>query len=63
MNQYKNNAKGEQTLQDTPVDGLYRYYGTASQVTNNYICLGSTVDDKCQDGNDMYRIIGVIVLI
>ncbi len=55
INDRYNNA----ALQDDPVDGLYRYYGTKDQVTNNYICLGPTFEDTCQDGNDMYRIIGI----
>ncbi len=52
-------ADKNNTLQDTAVDGMYRFKGTASQVTNNYICLGPTAEDTCQDGNDMYRIIGI----
>ena len=42
------------------VEGLYRYYGTAAQVTNNYICLGDENPDVCKTNtNNMYRIIGV----
>ncbi len=59
LDKYATGATGVKTLQDDLVDGLYRYYGTASQVTNNYICLGPTAVDTCQDGNDMYRIIGI----
>ncbi len=54
-----NDRKNNSALQDTAVDGMYRYYGTKDQVTNNYICLGSTATDKCQDGENMYRIIGI----
>ncbi len=45
----------------TVVDELYRFVGTASQVTNNYICLGASENpDTCKsDVNNMYRIIGV----
>ncbi len=45
----------------TAVQGLYRFKGTASQVTNNYICLGADENpDKCKTNPDnMYRIIGV----
>ena len=49
---------GEHT---TAVDGLYRYYGTYGQVTNNYICFGTVDKNKCLDTQDtyMYRIIGI----
>ncbi len=55
------NRKNIPNLQDTPVDGLYRYYGTKDQVTNNYICLGASENpDVCKnDPENMYRIIGV----
>ncbi len=43
----------------TLVDELYRYVGTYEEVTNNYICLGKTFKDTCQDGENMYRIIGI----
>ncbi len=45
----------------TIVDGMYRFKGTASQVTNNYICLGASENpDVCKtDPENMYRIIGV----
>ncbi len=45
----------------TAVDGMYRFKGTASQVTNNYICLGASENpDVCKtDPENMYRIIGV----
>ena len=59
LRKYATGANGVQTLQTTAVDGMYRYYGTKDEVTNNYICLGSTSTDKCQDGRDMYRIIGI----
>ncbi len=61
LNQYKNNAKGEQTLQNNPVGGLYRYYGTYQEVTNNYICFGTSNVETCKNSPDtyMYRIIGI----
>ncbi len=58
-------AKGKETFagggeQNTVVDGMYRFYGTASQVTNNYICLGDENPDVCKTNPDnLYRIIGV----
>ncbi len=49
------------TYTETLVDDLYRFKGTASQVTNNYICLGASENpDVCKaNPNNMYRIIGV----
>ncbi len=50
------------TLQDNPVNGLYRYYGKYDVVDNNYICLGPS-GNTCQSDEDknkyMYRIIGI----
>ncbi len=44
----------------TIVDGMYRFKGTASQVDNNYICLGDENPDVCKTNSEnMYRIIGV----
>ncbi len=45
----------------TAVEGLYRFKGTYSEVTNNYICLGADENpEKCKTNPDnMYRIIGV----
>ncbi len=55
--------KGGSTFNSTSaVDGMYRYKGTAAQVTNNYICFGTTVESTCTtnaSGNYMYRIIGI----
>jgi len=41
--------------------GMYRYQGTAINVTNNYICFGTTGKSTCTGNTDkyMYRIIGV----
>ncbi len=43
------------------VDGLYRFKGTYSQVLNNYICFGTTVESTCTGtpATYMYRIIGI----
>ncbi len=41
-------------LTDTSVGGMHRYQGTGE--VNNYICLG---DDCSENGNDLYRIIGI----
>ncbi len=43
------------------VGGMYRFQGTASAVTNNYICFGTDDLDTCTGDTDkyMYRIIGV----
>ncbi len=45
----------------TAVDGMYRYKGTASAVTNNYICFGTTDKEEClaTPKTYMYRIIGI----
>ncbi len=45
----------------TAVDGMYRFKGTASQVLNNYICFGTTVESTCTGtpATYMYRIIGI----
>ncbi len=49
-------------LQDTAVNGLYRYYGNYDVVNNNYICLGPS-GNTCQSEDDknnyLYRIIGI----
>ena len=41
--------------------GMYRYQGTATNVTNNYICFGTNNKSTCTSNTDayMYRIIGV----
>ena len=43
------------------VDGLYRFKGTNTQVLNNYICFGTTVESTCTGtpATYMYRIIGI----
>ena len=45
----------------TAVDGMYRFYGTNTQVLNNYICFGTTLEKTCLDtpATYMYRIIGI----
>ena len=45
----------------TAVDGMYRYKGTSTQVTNNYICFGTSDKDECLKTPEtyMYRIIGI----
>lgn len=48
-------------LSNDLVGNLYRYQGTASNVTNNYICFGTNNKSTCT-GNPatyMYRIIGI----
>ncbi len=54
---------GEETVTFTEVDvdGMYRYKGTATEVTNNYICFGTNSTEVCTDNPDefMYRIIGI----
>ena len=54
-------TKGTTLNMDAAVDGMYRYKGTATDVTNNYICFGTTDKAKCLDNPNvfMYRIIGV----
>jgi len=41
--------------------GMYRYQGTADNVTNNYLCFGTTIKSECVGNTDkyMYRIIGI----
>ena len=43
------------------VGDMYRYQGTATAVTNNYICFGTTNKSTCtaNTGTYMYRIIGI----
>ena len=43
------------------VGDMYRYQGTATAVTNNYICFGTTNMSTCtaNTGTYMYRIIGI----
>ena len=49
------------TFTEEDVDGMYRYKGTATQVTNNYICFGTDDTETCLDTPKtyMYRIIGI----
>ncbi len=53
------------TFTEVDVDGLYRYKGTKNQVTNNYICFGTTSLNECtKSGTNnidkyLYRIIGI----
>ncbi len=41
--------------------GMYRYKGTKTQVTNNYICFGTTSKTQCVNNQSkyLYRIVGV----
>ncbi len=61
LKDYLKDKDKKSTLQSTPVDGMYRYKGTATQVDNNYICFGTTDKTKCTTTPDnyMYRIIGL----
>ena len=47
----------------TAVQGLYRFKGTKDQVTNNFICIGGSLNpEKCgteSSNKNLYRIIGV----
>ena len=47
----------------TAVEGLYRFKGTKDQVTNNFVCIGGSLNpEKCGTENNneyLYRIIGV----
>ena len=54
-------TKGTTLNMDAAVDGMYRYKGTATDVTNNYICFGTTDKEECLKAADkyMYRIIGI----
>ena len=54
--------KGGGTFNSTSaVDGMYRFKGTNTQVLNNYICFGTTVESTCTGTPNtyMYRIIGI----
>ena len=48
-------------LSTSTVGGLYRYQGSNSKVTNNYICFGTSDMTKCKNNPEtyMYRIIGI----
>ena len=48
-------------LSNNLVGDMYRYQGTATAVTNNYICFGTTNKSTCtaNTGTYMYRIIGI----
>ncbi len=45
----------------TVTDGMYRFKGTSTQVLNNYICFGTTIEKICTDtpATYIYRIIGI----
>lgn len=55
------NRTTNDALQDEPVNGLYRYYGSDTDVQNNYICFGTTDQNICKEDKEqyMYRIIGI----
>ncbi len=54
-------TKGSTLNLTSAVDGMYRYKGTTTAVTNNYICFGTTDKDECLKTPDkyMFRIIGI----
>ncbi len=56
-----NERESNSALKNTPLGGLYRYYGSYQQVTNNYICFGTNNKTECLNSPDkyMYRIIGI----
>ncbi len=49
------------TLSEDIQAGMYRYQGSYEEVTNNYICFGTSSKDECLKNEDkyMYRIIGI----
>ena len=51
--------KGGDTFKEQ--SGMYRFVGTKDQVTNNYICFGTTDKTECLNTPEtyMYRIIGI----
>ena len=53
----------EEKNEDTFIlkNGMYRFVGTSSQVTNNYICFGTTDSTTCKNTPEtyIYRIIGI----
>ncbi len=52
-------SKGGSTFKDQ--SGMYRFVGTSSNVKNNYICFGTTIQSDCTSKPEtyMYRIIGM----
>ncbi len=54
-------TKGTTLDMSNAVDGMYRYKGTATEVTNNYICFGTTDKAECLKAPEtyMYRIMGI----
>lgn len=50
-----------ENLSTEVLGGLYRYQGTNTEVTDNYICFGTSDAETCKTNEDsyMYRIIGV----
>ncbi len=55
------NTNTSNTLSKELKGGMFRYQGTAEQVTDNYICFGTEDKQTCLDNQNkyMYRIIGV----
>ena len=53
--------KGIANITTSETGGMYRYQGTGTKVTNNYICFGTSDKTTCTGNTDsyMYRIIGV----
>ena len=58
---FVNNRASIANLSSSLVGGMYRFQGSASAVTNNYICFGTSSKSTCTGSPDywMYRIIGV----
>ena len=61
LREYAAGGEGAVTFTEEDVDGMYRYKGTATEVTNNYICFGTDDADTCTEAPEtyMYRIIGI----
>ncbi|MGN1358531.1 MAG: glycine rich domain-containing protein, partial [Bacilli bacterium] len=58
---FVNNRSSIANLSSSLVGGMYRFQGSESAVTNNYICFGTSSKSTCTGSPDywMYRIIGV----
>ena len=58
---FVNNRTSIANLSNNLTGGMYRYQGTATAVTNNYICFGTSTKSTCtgNPGTYMYRIVGV----
>ena len=56
-----NNRTSIANLSNDLTGNMYRYQGSASAVTNNYICFGTSTKSTCtgNPGTYMYRIIGI----